>query len=72
MSAAWWWLRRRVFALRRADEVAEVVNAWAALVAFNPDARTLGGTRSRQTWAALDALACTTGGTSPPDRSSGY
>lgn len=54
---AWRWLRRRAFALRRADEVAEVVDTWAALVAFNPDARTLGGHRSRRTWAALDALA---------------
>jgi len=41
---------------QRADQVAEVIEAWAALVAFNPDARTLGGELSHRTWAALDAL----------------
>lgn len=56
MSAVRTWLRRRVIALQRADQVAEVAQAWAALVAFNPDARTLGGELSHRTWAALDAL----------------
>jgi hypothetical protein len=42
--------------VQRADQVAEVIEAWAALVAFNPDARTLGGELSHRTWAALDAL----------------
>lgn len=36
--------------------VNEVADAWAALVALNPDARTLGGPVSRRVWDALDAL----------------
>jgi hypothetical protein len=37
-------------------KVSDVVASWAALTEWNPDARILGGPRSRRLWEALDAL----------------
>lgn len=47
MTAPWTWLRR----------VRRVRRAWRSVIEFNPDARILGGPRSRELWAALDDLA---------------
>jgi hypothetical protein len=41
----------------RAAALAHVLAAWADLTEYNPDARTLGGERSRVLWQALDTLA---------------
>lgn len=37
--------------------LAELIEAWQVLVAWNDDVRTYGGRRSRRVWQALDALA---------------
>lgn len=53
----------------RVTEVDQVATAWLALLEANPDARTLGGPRSRALWAALDAMVQALG--QPAGRSDG-